>query len=81
MALLDIGMPESTATRLRDAYAASRARAAVRSSSRSTGWGQDEDRRRAREAGFDEHLVKPVELDALARALDLGTAREVMGTW
>jgi CheY-like chemotaxis protein len=33
-----------------------------------TGWGQDEDRRRAREAGFDEHLVKPAELDAL-RAL------------
>jgi CheY-like chemotaxis protein len=27
-----------------------------------TGWGQDEDRRRSREAGFDHHLVKPVEL-------------------
>jgi CheY-like chemotaxis protein len=26
-----------------------------------TGWGQDEDRRRSREAGFDDHLVKPVE--------------------
>lgn len=25
-----------------------------------TGWGQDEDRRRTREAGFDDHLVKPV---------------------
>ena len=24
-----------------------------------TGWGQEEDRRRAREAGFDHHLVKP----------------------
>jgi two-component system CheB/CheR fusion protein len=33
-----------------------------------SGYGQDEDRRRAREAGFDEHLVKPVEPDAL-RAL------------
>jgi PAS domain S-box-containing protein len=30
-----------------------------------TGWGQDEDRRRTREAGFDHHLVKPVDLDAL----------------
>jgi PAS domain S-box-containing protein len=30
-----------------------------------TGWGQEEDRRRTREAGFDHHLVKPVELDAL----------------
>jgi PAS domain S-box-containing protein len=34
-----------------------------------TGWGQEEDRRRAREAGFDAHLVKPAELDALRRVL------------
>jgi CheY-like chemotaxis protein len=34
-----------------------------------TGWGQDDDRRRAREAGFDAHLVKPAELDALCRVL------------
>ncbi|WP_337176706.1 PAS domain S-box protein [Paludisphaera sp.] len=26
-----------------------------------TGWGQDEDRRRTREAGFDDHLVKPTD--------------------
>jgi CheY-like chemotaxis protein/anti-sigma regulatory factor (Ser/Thr protein kinase) len=30
-----------------------------------TGWGQEEDRRRSREAGFDAHLVKPVAYDAL----------------
>ena len=35
-----------------------------------TGWGQDEDRRRTAAAGFDAHLVKPVELDALLRLLD-----------
>ncbi|MEP6997655.1 MAG: MASE1 domain-containing protein [Betaproteobacteria bacterium] len=35
-----------------------------------TGYGQDEDRRRAREAGFDYHLVKPLELAALERILD-----------
>ncbi|MDB5945482.1 MAG: response regulator, partial [Ramlibacter sp.] len=34
-----------------------------------TGWGQDEDRRRARDAGFDHHLVKPAELDALQQLL------------
>ncbi|HEX6987777.1 MAG TPA: ATP-binding protein, partial [Planctomycetaceae bacterium] len=33
-----------------------------------TGYGQEEDRRRAFEAGFDRHLVKPTSLDAL-RAL------------
>jgi PAS domain S-box-containing protein len=30
-----------------------------------TGWGQEEDRRRTREAGFNHHLVKPVDLKAL----------------
>jgi two-component system, sensor histidine kinase len=26
-----------------------------------TGWGQEDDRQRAREAGFDRHVVKPVD--------------------
>ena len=30
-----------------------------------TGWGSDEDRRRSHEAGFDEHLTKPVDLAEL----------------
>jgi CheY-like chemotaxis protein len=34
-----------------------------------TGWGQDEDKRRSREAGFDHHLVKPVDADALQELL------------
>jgi signal transduction histidine kinase/integral membrane sensor domain MASE1/ActR/RegA family two-component response regulator len=34
-----------------------------------TGYGQEADRRRALEAGFDHHLVKPVSLDELARIL------------
>jgi CheY-like chemotaxis protein len=34
-----------------------------------TGWGQEEDRRRSREAGFDHHLVKPVDIDALEKLL------------
>ena len=35
-----------------------------------TGWGQDNDRRRSREAGFDSHWVKPLDLDKLAQLLD-----------
>ena len=34
-----------------------------------TGWGQEEDRRKSSEAGFDGHLVKPVDLDALMKLL------------
>jgi DNA-binding response OmpR family regulator len=30
-----------------------------------SGWGQDEDKRRATEAGFDRHLTKPVEFNEL----------------
>ena len=32
-----------------------------------TGWGQDEDRRRSREAGIDGHMVKPVDVAELTR--------------
>ena len=35
-----------------------------------TGWGQEDDRRRSLEAGFDEHFVKPVSLDALQELLE-----------
>jgi PAS domain S-box-containing protein len=34
-----------------------------------TGWGQEEDRRKSQEAGFDAHLVKPVGNEALLRLL------------
>ena len=34
-----------------------------------TGWGQPEDRRRSQEAGFDHHLVKPVDVDQLKTLL------------
>lgn len=33
------------------------------------GWGEDEDMRRTREAGFDHHLAKPAPVEALRRLL------------
>jgi CheY-like chemotaxis protein len=66
--LLDIGMPGM------DGYeVARRARRQPRLKDMTlialTGWGQEEDRRRCREAGFDHHLVKPVDLEALQALL------------
>jgi CheY-like chemotaxis protein len=34
-----------------------------------TGWGQEEDRRRSREAGFNHHLTKPVDPPVLTKLL------------
>jgi len=34
-----------------------------------TGWGQEDDRRRSEEAGFNGHLVKPVDYDKLLKLL------------
>jgi CheY-like chemotaxis protein len=45
-----------------------------------TGWGQEEDRRRSTDAGFQYHLVKPVALDklqALLTSLEPGAIAEV----
>jgi DNA-binding response OmpR family regulator len=35
-----------------------------------TGWGQENDRQKSTEAGFDGHLVKPVDFKALAKLLN-----------
>ena len=35
-----------------------------------SGWGLDEDRRKSRELGFDDHLVKPAKLEDLTRIID-----------
>ena len=67
VALLDIGLPGIDGYDLARQLRASTTRPlrliAV------TGWGQDGDRERARAAGFDGHLTKPAELDALLAAL------------
>jgi signal transduction histidine kinase/integral membrane sensor domain MASE1/CheY-like chemotaxis protein len=68
--LLDIGLPGldgyEVARRLRAGGGVADALLVALS-----GYGQESDRRRAREAGFDHHLVKPVKLDELERVLAL----------
>ena len=34
-----------------------------------TGWGQDDDKRKSQEAGFDRHMVKPVDPGSLMKVL------------
>ena len=68
VALLDIGMP------ILDGYEVARRIRAQPWGQRITlvaltGWGQDSDRRHSREAGFDSHLVKPLDLDKLIELL------------
>ena len=35
-----------------------------------TGWGQDQHRRRSRDAGFDRHLIKPADAETLSALLN-----------
>lgn len=67
--LLDIGMPNV------DGYDAARAIRQQKLDKRPvliaiTGWGQEEDRQRTLQAGFDHHFVKPVDPDGIFELLN-----------
>jgi CheY-like chemotaxis protein len=68
VAFLDLGMPRMDGYELARAFRTHPSLKGVTLVAL-TGWGQPEDRRRTREAGFDQHLVKPVEAEALHRVL------------
>ncbi|MGE3315699.1 MAG: response regulator [Planctomycetaceae bacterium] len=75
MILLDIGMPKldgyETCRRIRS-YDWGRQIAIIAQ----TGWGQQDDRRRTQSAGFDHHLVKPVNHATLNELLERVASRE-----
>ncbi len=77
--LLDIGMPKMNGY---ETCRALRGRAWGRDLIviAQTGWGQNEDRERALQAGFDAHLVKPVEFVALTELLAALEARRAERT-
>ena len=66
--LLDIGMPKlsgyDVARRIRESRGDAVLIVAI------TGWGQEDDRQRARDAGFDHHFTKPVDFEALLGLID-----------
>ncbi len=69
--LLDIGMPDM------DGYEVARRIRATAEYGRIllialTGWGQEHDQRRSRAAGFDQHVVKPPDIDRLRELLTAG---------
>lgn len=68
VALLDIGLP------LLSGYEAARRIRALPGHERLllvalSGWGQEDDRRKSKAAGFDHHFVKPVDIEALTNVL------------
>jgi signal transduction histidine kinase/CheY-like chemotaxis protein len=72
--LLDIGLPEM------DGYEVCKAMRQMPTLKDTviiaqTGWGQPEEKKRAEEAGFDHHLVKPIELAALQNVLNSFSGR------
>jgi signal transduction histidine kinase/ActR/RegA family two-component response regulator len=73
--LLDIGLPVmdgyEVATRLRSAPGGDGLHLVA-----VTGYGQDSDRKRTAEAGFDAHLVKPIDIDAVANLVERYRAQE-----
>jgi DNA-binding response OmpR family regulator len=61
--LLDIGLPRLSGYDIARHIRATRGNEVVLVAI--TGWGQEDDRRRAREAGFDHHFTKPADFERL----------------
>jgi len=69
VAFLDIGMPLLSGYEVAEAVRAEPWGRAVKLIA-VTGWGQADDKQRARTAGFDQHLVKPIDPSDVDRLLE-----------
>lgn len=69
VAFLDIGMPGKTGYEVAEAVRAEPWGQEITLIA-VTGWGQPDDRLRARTAGFDRHLIKPIDPAEVDRLLD-----------
>jgi signal transduction histidine kinase len=78
LVLLDIGMPGMSGFEVARKIRAKPWGASIRLVAQ-TGWGQEEDRQRAREAGFDVHLTKPVDYASLMQLMPGRPSRESPG--
>jgi CheY-like chemotaxis protein len=74
--LLDIGMPKlsgyDVARRLRESFGDAMLIVAI------TGWGQEDDRQRARDAGFNHHFTKPVDFEVLLDLIEREAPRHAL---
>jgi PAS domain S-box-containing protein len=77
-ALLDIGMPNLNGYEVAQALRQEQWGSGITLIAL-TGWGQESDRQKAIEAGFDRHLTKPIDPDALEALLSEGTRPAVQG--
>ncbi len=68
VALLDIGLPKLSGYDIARHVRARRGTEVLLVAI--TGWGQEEDRRRARDAGFDHHFTKPADFERLLELID-----------
>ena len=68
VALLDIGLPRLSGYDIARHVREQRGRDVLLVAI--TGWGQEDDRRRAREAGFDHHFTKPADFEVLLELIE-----------
>jgi CheY-like chemotaxis protein len=72
LVVLDIGLPDISGYDVARALKSDHARPYLAAA---TGWGREQDRQRAHEAGFDHHVTKPLDLSTVMELLQLSDSQ------